>query len=25
MDIEETEWRWSRFIWLSIGASGGLL
>ena len=25
MDIEEIEWGWSRFIWLRIGASGGLL
>ena len=25
MDIVETEWGWSRFIWLRIGASGGLL
>lgn len=25
MDIEEMEWGWSRFMWLRIGASGGLL
>lgn len=25
MDIEEMAWRWSRFMWLRIGTSGGLL
>jgi len=25
MDIEEMERGWNRFIWLRIGASGGLL